>query len=121
MGAESRSTIARGSFASALAALLLLAASTGSGAQRVVEVGMSIDEVRKMLGRAERRSSRGPDTAWVYVNQVGQSISRCEYATLWFRDDILRGISTRYGGIGEQCESFGRVARPRIDWDEMPE
>lgn len=106
-------------------ALLFLVAGSAFGARgdRTVEVGMTTEEVRKMLGRPVRKQKKAPDEAWLYMNEVGTSASvrRCEHATLWFRDGVVRGITTDYGGVGEYCESFGRVSRPRIDWDAMPE
>jgi len=93
---------------------LVACASTTARGKEELNVGMTMERVRALLGAPDDRSFRQTDEAWQYNDVVG--FGQCEYLTAWFTNGVLHAVTTRRGSSVAGC-GLGSSA---VDWGQMP-
>jgi hypothetical protein len=79
-----------------------------------LEPGMKKQQVVKILGIPDRRSSRGSDEALQYQGVIG--FGQCVYITAWLNRGSLISITERRGSSVAGCGLGSR----KVDWGQMP-
>ena len=100
-----------------LAVVLLLALPSvglSSDHSDQLQVGMTKDQVRELMGTPADKSLRGADEAWQYQKVAG--FGQCKYTTVWIRDSKVVGVSSRRGSSVAGCG----LGSHSVDWSEMP-
>lgn len=102
-----------------VAVLLAGCAHTTKRGKASIEVGMTTQQVRALMGAPDDRSFRESNEAWQYNDVVG--FGQCEYLTVWFTNARVHAMTTRRGpsvagcGLGSSAVDWGQMPKPTLD------
>lgn len=82
-----------------------------------ITAGMSVDELRKVMGEPQNRQFKGNDEAWQYCSTDYSGFEADHYVLVWLADNTVTGMQTYRNTEYGTCESFFRM----VNWKEAPD
>lgn len=82
-----------------------------------IKAGMSINELRKVMGEPQNRQFEGKNEAWQYCSTDYSGLEADHYFLVWLADEIVTGMRTYRNTEYGTCESFFRT----VNWEEAPD
>ena len=100
--------------------LILQACSSQSAVVRkseTVRLGMSVTDLRQVMGEPQNRQFKGKNEAWQYCSTGYSGFEDDHYVLVWLFDGVVSGMQSYLNTKFGNCESFFRT----VNWEEAPD
>ena len=82
-----------------------------------VRPGMSVAELRQVMGEPQNRQFKGKNEAWQYCSTDYSGFEDDHYVLVWLFDGVVSGMQTYQINKFGTCENFFRT----VNWEEAPD
>ena len=100
--------------------LILQACASQSAVVRksaTVRPGMSVAELRQVMGNPQNLQFKGKNEAWQYCSTNYIGFEDDYYVLVWVFDGVVSGMQTYRNSKFGNCENFFRA----VNWEEAPD
>ena len=104
-----------------VASMLILQACASQSAvvrkSETVRLGMSVTDLRQVMGEPQNRQFKGKNEAWQYCSTGYSGFEDDHYVLVWLFDGVVSGMQSYLNTKFGNCESFFRT----VNWEEAPD
>lgn len=82
-----------------------------------IKPGISVAELRQVMGEPKNRQFKGKNEAWQYCSTDYSGFEADHFILIWLFDGVVSGMQTYRNTQYGTCESFFRT----VNWEDAPD